>query len=309
MLSLKSFAFKSHINCRNVLTLNRRLNEFKDKQRVGVKSSDESVGAMGKGRQSPQQYCMDCVKKYDFEGYLSAIVVKEATVRRNVFAIKAFNTMISQTRDMTSQALMAQMRLQYWSDLIDKIFADDTEPGVEANEPIAYELKHCGTDSKATKYWFKKLIETRMDSRSLSHFPFQTLVDLEKYSESSVTPVYYLIVECLARLHDVSAAQRIDLDHMSSHLGRAQGFCNVLRGVAHNARYNRCYIPSDLLIKHNTSHEDLMRGNATDNVIELCYDLATITHQHIETALKLMEKLDKQNRVVFEWIPANHVVV
>ena len=138
-----------------------------------------------------------------------------------------------------------------------------------------------------------------MDAKNLSDFPFHTFKDLEKYIESSVSPVYHLIVDSSTADNKVPANQRIDLDHISSHLGRAQGITNVLRGVPHNARYNRCYIPSDLLINHKTSHEDFLRCKPTENVIDLCFGMASNANQHIETVLSLMKKVDKKNRLIF----------
>ena len=138
-----------------------------------------------------------------------------------------------------------------------------------------------------------------MDSKYLSDFPFQTIQELEKYCDSSVSPVYHLIVECSVDPNKITANQRIDLDHICSHLGKAIGLSNILRGIKHNSRYNRCYIPSDLLIAHKTSHEDFLRNNATDNVIEVCFQMASIANQHIQTSLKLIKQIDRQNRLIF----------
>lgn len=149
-----------------------------------------------------------------------------------------------------------------------------------------------------------------MDAKNLSDFPFLTFEELEKYFDSSVTPVYNLIVKCLTSENKVSAKTLIDLDHMSHHLGRAQGISNVLRGVLHNAAHNRCYIPSDLLVKHKTSHEDFLRANASSNVLDLCFEMATKANQHIETVKSLLRRIDRQKRLIFlPYIPIQDFLV
>ena len=84
--------------------------------------------------------CLISDRKYDFENYLSTILLKSPLIRRNAFAIRAFNAELSQIRDITSTQVMAQIRLHYWSDLIDEIFANHSMV-VDINQPIAYELQ------------------------------------------------------------------------------------------------------------------------------------------------------------------------
>ncbi|XP_054166629.1 NADH dehydrogenase (ubiquinone) complex I, assembly factor 6-like [Oppia nitens] len=299
MFVLKIKVCQQIINSRNLQTFSKCLT---NQSKLNV--SDNRLNS--RQQLSPQHYCLDCVKRYDFEGYLATTLIKDSAVRRSAFAVKSFNAQLSHVRDMTSTDLMAQMRLQYWSELIDDIFSGRSPMTAEdTNEPIACELNHLAIKTKTSKYWFKKLIESRMNPKSLSSFPFETLKELEKYGDSSVTPVYYIIVECLTAFGKVSANERLNYDHICSHLGRAQVIVNVLRGITHNARYNRCYIPTDLLVKHKTTHEDFLRGNPTDNLLELSYDLASVANQHLDVIRKLLQQIDRQNRLIFLPIVAN----
>jgi NADH dehydrogenase [ubiquinone] 1 alpha subcomplex assembly factor 6 len=162
----------------------------------------------------------------------------------------------------------------------------------------------CKNNAKLAKHWFKKLIETRMNAINLSDFPFQTLDDLEKYCDSTVSPVYYLIIESALNSEEnnnqkLVSKQRLVLDHIASHLGRGQGISNILRGVSHNAKHNRCYIPSELLIKYKTSHEDFLRVKQLKNVKDVCFEMASNANQHIETAQTLIKQIDKNQRLIF----------
>lgn len=53
---------------------------------------------------------------------------------------------------------------------------------------------------------------------------FSTLEDIEKYTEKTVSHVYYLILEG-------NKIKNIHADHAASHLGKAQGIVQQLRYV------------------------------------------------------------------------------
>uniref|UniRef100_T1JWJ2 Uncharacterized protein n=1 Tax=Tetranychus urticae TaxID=32264 RepID=T1JWJ2_TETUR len=72
---------------------------------------------------------------------------------------------------------------------------------------------------KLTKTWFNRLIDARNSPEGLSNFPFNTMKELETYSENSVSPVLYLINEAMLSTY-----------HIGSHIGKAV-FNDVFLGV------------------------------------------------------------------------------
>lgn len=146
-----------HNNYKSVKKLNSEKvieNNDRNKELIEKNSNSKTI-------ESPQKYCMNCVKyeiiyylllkiidfnfvlkinrKYDFENYLSTLLLKSSSLRRSAFAIRAFNAELSQIRDLTSTQLMAQLRLQFWFDLMDQIY--NNEHISSANQPIAYEIQ------------------------------------------------------------------------------------------------------------------------------------------------------------------------
>lgn len=71
-----------------------------------------------------------------------------------------------------------------------------------------------------TKRYFKNLINSRSDHFSKN--TFNNLEDIEKYTENTVSNVYYLLLEG-------SGVKNIHADHAASHLGKAQGIVQQLR--------------------------------------------------------------------------------
>ena len=78
--------------------------------------------------------------------------------------------------------------------------------------------------------------------------PHPTLDALEKYAESTVSSINYLILETL----DV---RDVRVDHAASHLGKAQGIVTAIRATPFHAQKRRVLLPLDVLIKHGATAE------------------------------------------------------
>lgn len=142
---------------------------------------------------------------------------------------------------------------------------------------------------KLSKGWFLKMIEARKSSFGLSNFPFNTINEFETYCDLTLGAANYAINEGLVSLNEEANPNKIflKLDHIGNHLGKSQGYANLVRGVIHNASHGRCYIPSELLAKHNVAHQDFLRAKNADKIRDVCYDIASMSHQHLKTGQKL----------------------
>ena len=237
--------------------------------------------------------------------------------------MRAFNVELAQIRDSTSHPTIAQMRIEFWSNVIDEIYNENNKNAFSyRGQPIAWEIKsvnfvlliiiffiiyfifffsfqiYKSDENKLSKHWFKKLINSRVDV-CVNDFPFNSIQDLENYAESSVSPVYYLLIEYMNFSQQLSPAKRIQLDHIASHTGKAQGIVNMLRGIPFNAKANRCYVPNDLLVKHKISHEDFLRGKQSQNMNDVCYDIACMAKQHTEQAEQLIKQISSNEKLLF----------
>ena len=84
----------------------------------------------------------------------------------------------------------------------------------------------------------------------LAEKPHSTLDALEKYAESTVSSINYLLLETI-NVRDVR------VDHAASHLGKAQGIVTTIRATPFHASKRRVLLPMDVLIKHGASAEVL----------------------------------------------------
>ena len=70
---------------------------------------------------SSSSYCMDLVKRRDYEHYLTTLLLPDK-IRPMGFALRALNVEISCIRDNVSEQSIGAMRLQFWKDSINDIY-------------------------------------------------------------------------------------------------------------------------------------------------------------------------------------------
>jgi NADH dehydrogenase [ubiquinone] 1 alpha subcomplex assembly factor 6 len=209
--------------------------------------------------------------------------------------------------DLTSQAITAQGRFLFWDQVIDSIFASKGKAALRpGTQPVAFEIQenYLLSREKLSKRWLKRLIEGRNSPVMMTNLPFKSIREMEDYSDSILSPAYYLTIEFALNFKEGTDSTRsssplqLKLDHIASHMGKAQGLSNMLRGVRHNAKQGRCYLGSDLLLKHKVSQEDILRGKQTQPVKDVAFDVATVAHHHLEHGVTLLKDPD-----VKQWVP------
>ena len=156
-------------------------------------------------------YCINNVRKADYENFISTGLLRPPSLQRPAMAIRALNVELALIRDQVSNAQIGQMRLQFWRETIDSIYATlETEQARKINHPVAREIDLVIRFNTLSKLWFHRLIKSR--EATLSDMPFADIEQLETYLEQSITPTYYLLLE-LAKQRSLNA------DHIASHLG------------------------------------------------------------------------------------------
>src|SRR5690349_9907669 len=80
-------------------------------------------------------YCGQEVRKFDNDRFLTGLFAP-ADRREALFALYAFNHEIAKTREVVSEPVLGQMRLQWWFDSIEGIYAG-TVPAHAVLQPLA----------------------------------------------------------------------------------------------------------------------------------------------------------------------------
>lgn len=129
---------------------------------------------------------------------------------------------------------------------------------------------------KLSKRYFQRLLDARWNkSQSAS---FLDLAAIEKYSEDTVSSIYYLLLE-------VKDIKDVNVDHVASHVGKAQGIVNLLRSVPYHARRRNLVLPQDIMMQNNVSSESVFRGEASKDLNEVIFAVASRAHQHLDKVI------------------------
>nr|XP_023014116.1 NADH dehydrogenase (ubiquinone) complex I, assembly factor 6 [Leptinotarsa decemlineata] len=233
---------------------------------------------------SSAEYCAEAVRKYDYENFICTLLLQN-TSRSCAFAIRSFNIEVSQVAEQVTQETIGQMRLKFWEETVDKCFSKDYK--LVPKHPVAQQLFKANMECKLSKRYFNNLISSRRNSLKLTSF--KTLEELEKYAEQSVSNVFYLVLEgCGVR--------NVNADHAASHLGKAQGIVQQIRGIPHARRINFLPVPQDILTKNRVSQEEILRSKSSEQLSECTFELASRAHQHLVKARSLLEKVPKEAR-------------
>lgn len=100
--------------------------------------------------------CADLVQRGDPDRFLPAMTARPED-RGALMALYAFNLEVARAPWVTQEAMIAEMRLQWWADAIDEIFDDRTPRGHEVVTPLAEVIRARGLQ----KAPFADLVQAR----------------------------------------------------------------------------------------------------------------------------------------------------
>nr|XP_002759165.2 NADH dehydrogenase (ubiquinone) complex I, assembly factor 6 isoform X1 [Callithrix jacchus] len=236
----------------------------------GPEVSGRSVAAAsGPGAWGTDSYCLELLRKRDYEGYLCSLLLP-AESRSSAFALRAFNVELAQVKDSISEKTIGLMRMQFWKKTVEDIYCDNPP-----HQPVAIELWKAVKRHNLTKRWLMNIIDER--EKNLDDKAYRNIKELENYAENTQCSLLYLTLEILG-IKDLHA------DHAASHIGKAQGIVTCLRATPYHVSRRKVFLPMDICMLHGVSQEDFLRRNQHKNVRDVIYDIASQAHLHLKHA-------------------------
>lgn len=172
------------------------------------------------------------VRRHDRDRYQTALFAP-ADRREALFALYAFNYEIARVREIVTEPMLGQIRLQWWREAVAAAFAGRPVRQHEVAEPLAAVIR----DVAPTREHFDRLIDTR--ERDLAGEPPATLAALEDYAEGTSATLLHLALEVLGASQPVA--------HLAAReVGVGYALAGLLRAMPFHARAGRCYIPADI---------------------------------------------------------------
>ena len=198
-----------------------------------------------------------------------------AEYRGALAALYAFNLEIARVREVVHQPAAGEIRLQWWSDVL-----DGTGRGETAAHPVAAALRASIARYRLPHERLKALIEARRFD--LYDEPMRTLADLEAYADGASTSLIALAAQILA------AGEQPDIRMLSHHAGLAHAFAGLLAAFPIHAARGQIFLPLEILARHGATREQMLGGQATPHLHEALAELRLHARRHLRAAEQLL---------------------
>ncbi|XVF51673.1 hypothetical protein PTKIN_Ptkin04bG0203400 [Pterospermum kingtungense] len=235
-------------------------------------------------------HCVQQVRSYDYHHYLCLLELPP-NMRKAAFALRAFNVETSRAMDIASDPKIGLMRLVWWKEAIDKIYANKL-----IEHPTAQALSSVISESKISKAWLKRLVEARINdaSREVTDLP-ESIEELEKYAEDTASTLLYMTLQS-------GGIKSTAVDHAASHVGKASGLLLLLKSLPYHASRNRhfSYIPAKvaakygLLVKEGGRSE--IRLDSREGLCDAVFEMASVANSHLQKARELADSVPFEAR-------------
>jgi phytoene synthase len=205
----------------------------------------------------------DLVRRGDPDRYFSALFAP-AGERDDLLALYGFSHEIARIREVVSEPLPGEIRLQWWRDMLQ----GETRGDVRAN-PLAAALDDAIVRNRLPRSALVDLIDARVFD--LYDDPMRSLSDLEGYCGETSSAVIRIACLILAKGEDPGAAEA------AGHAGVAYALVGLMRAFPWHARRGQIYLPKDLLDEHGVTRDDIVQGRGgpgLDAVLARLRDLA-----------------------------------
>ena len=203
--------------------------------------------------------CAAQVRRHDHDRYLCTLFAPRAA-RPALFALYAFNLEIARIPESVSEAMLGEIRLQWWREAIESI---------DAGEPRDHPVVHA----------LAARLKAIMDARAfdLEDRPPEDMAALESYAAGTSAELFALALEALG-VDDTAAALA------ARHVGIAWALTGLIRAIGFHGRARRLYLPADLAVTAGLHSEDVFSGRDTPALRAVVRQVADVARAHLRDA-------------------------
>jgi 15-cis-phytoene synthase len=213
----------------------------------------------------------------DKNRYLASLFAPD-DLRRHLQALYAFNTELVRIRSLVSEPAIGEIRLQWWIDALPAIHA-----GEPPAHPVAVALAGAVRHGNLPLAALLNLAEARRFD--LYDDPMPTLADLEGYLGETAAASIQLGAMILVGDRAQKSAEAAGL------AGVSMGIAGILRTLSLHRARGQCYVPREMLEKHNASVGDLLSGRAHAGVGAAIAELIAHGRKRLAEARALMSTI------------------
>lgn len=263
----------------------------------------------GKDIDMARSYCSNIIQKFDSPSYILQTFIPIGS--RDVYlSLRALNVELARIPDLISNPKVGALRMEFWRSSIIKTFE-----GMPPREPVAIllsnalaslQLHHTDLRTGMMKAWCIKIINARekyMDNR-----PYTSMEALETYAENTYSNLLYITLAALP-------VHSLIIDHIASHIGKANGIATVLKGLPliafptqsnhHNNNVafrasmggkldggrEAIILPLNVMAEAGVKEEEIYRhGSNAPGLKDAVFAVATRANDHLITAKEMLHR-------------------
>ena len=222
-------------------------------------------------------YCSGLVRAADRDRFIASLFAP-AEHRGALHALYAFNTEVARVREVAREALPGEIRLQWWSEVIN----GERQEEARANPVAAALLATIERHSLATTSLLDLIEARRFD---LYDDPMATLADLESYATKTSSALFALAAQILAAADAAAVRPRA---------GIAYAIAGLLRAFPLHAARGQLYLPMELLQRHQAHPHDIFAGRSSPGLAAALAELRDLARRHLRATHEHMTTLPRQ---------------
>ncbi len=214
-------------------------------------------------------YCAGLVRGGDHDRFLSVLFAMERD-RENLFALYAFNLEIARIRAQVSEPLLGEIRLQWWREGIEAVYAGGAVRAHPVLQPLAQAIRECDLPRQP----FDAIMDAH--AAALVPAPPASMAELEKMVDATAGGV--------ARLAARITGGEMDSDSAILHVARAWGLTGLLRNIGFHASQRQIFLPEDAMRVEGVSAESVFGGGNGPELRHIIQAIAAQARRHLDAA-------------------------
>ena len=224
-------------------------------------------------------YCAEQVRRYDSDRYATVLFAPERS-RAALFSLYAFNIEIAKTREVVTQPMIGQIRLQWWRETLDGVFE-----GAPRRHAVALALAEVARAAELDRRLFDRLIDAR--EADLEEAAPETLAELLAYAEETSSTLTLLALQALGNNFGLPAMEA------GREIGIAWALTGLLRAIPFHARARRASLPADLLRSAGGSLSELFALRDSPAIRGAVAELADTARARLADARRLRAEVPR----------------
>lgn len=211
------------------------------------------------------------LRRHDRDRYQTALFAP-ADRRESLFALYAFNREIARIRESVREPMMGAMRLQWWRDALDEIYAGARPRRHEVVEPLAAAI----AAHRLSTTHFTALLDARV--ADLAEEPPASMAALEAYAAGSSGSLVLLALEILG-VDDATVRTA------GNAVGIAYALAGLLAAAPFHARQHRVYLPQAAIEQYGLDLDrSLFALKSSPALAAVAREVAMRARRHLDAA-------------------------